>query len=88
MGYQSGVLEKFRLPYQQAKRVGLPPAQSDLVQLMTPNTRHIERAYVVRSVKLALLEAQLAVRAQGTGIKLPTECLFAIQGGSRFALIP
>ncbi|MCX6366452.1 MAG: hypothetical protein NTX57_07035 [Armatimonadetes bacterium] len=72
MGYQNSVLEKFRLPYQQAKRVDLAPAESDLVQLMTPNTRRVERGYAERSVKLALLQAALMRQAK-SGLKLPAD---------------
>jgi hypothetical protein len=70
--YQSAVLEKFRLPYQQSQARLLAPPESDLVQLMTPNTRRIERGYAERSVKLALLQAALMQQAKSS-LKLPAD---------------
>lgn len=61
--YQNAILQKFKLPYQQAQRLNIAPQETELIQLMTPNTRRIQRGYTERSVKLALLEAKLALRA-------------------------
>lgn len=75
--YQNLLGQRLQLPYQQAQKLDVPPRESGLTELLTPNIRRFHCSYTERTLRLEQLKAQLARQA---GVTVGSQDPFSLSG--------